>query len=489
MRQLTVYALLTFIVFTGSCTKDKGGINRGDYPVEIGKLITTNCAISGCHNAASNKAAASLNLSTWKDLFSGSVNGSPVIPYSSRFSSLCYFINTYPEEGTQNLPTMPINSKPLSLEAVKKIKSWIDDGAKDINGNLNKVGDPNRKKLYVVNQGCDVVTVIDSDTQLPIRYIDVGNKASADVPHQVRVSPDGKFWYVIFIENNVMQKFRCSDDSYVGQIPLTPFAAGWSANPLSDANNWNTFVISSNSKYAYCVSWSANGKVAALDLENMKLLHYLPGLNNPHGIALNKTENKLYVAAQYGNYITVLDTNLNSSGIDFSIQNGVPPNPARSIDPHDLILSKDGANLLITCQGSNEVRVFNISSNSVTAVIPTGTFPQEIVYSNALNQYFVSCTDDKENGANGSVSKIDGSTFAHIKKPCGYQPHGLAVDETKNLLYVLSRNTASSGPPAHHTSQCAGKNGFVNFIDLNNFSLLAKKYELSVDPYFIFARP
>ncbi len=33
------------------------------------------------------------------------------------------------------------------------------------------------------------------------------------------------------------------------------------------------------------------------------------------------------------------------------------------------------------------------------------------------------------------------------------------------------------------------KKWFVNFVDLNTFTILSKRYELSVDPYFIFARP
>jgi len=80
-----------------------------------------------------------------------------------------------------------------------------------------------------------------------------------------------------------------------------------------------------------------------------------------------------------------------------------------------------------------------------------------------------------------------GYTTTKIK--CGFQPHGIAVDESKNLLYVLSRNILSKGPAPHHTSECIGRNGFVNFVDLNTFTPMKKRYELSVDPYFIFARP
>ncbi len=77
-----------------------------------------------------------------------------------------------------------------------------------------------------------------------------------------------------------MQNYRCSDDSYVGDIPLTPLAAKTgSENDL----DWNTFAISKDGKRAYCASWTQNGRVCAVDLENMKLIHYSPVLYWPHG--------------------------------------------------------------------------------------------------------------------------------------------------------------------------------------------------------------
>jgi hypothetical protein len=92
--------------------------------------------------------------------------------------------------------------------------------------------------------------------------------------------------------------------------------------------------------------------------------------------------------------------------------------------------------------------------------------------------------------SHGLITKINANNYQEVKHlSCGFQPHGIAADESKNLLYVLSRNISAKGPLPHHTSQCSGKNGFVNFIDLSLFSLLPKKYELSVDPYYIFAQP
>lgn len=483
MNRAFKYFLFLVLIFFFACTKDVGKINYGNYPPEIGTIISKNCAVSGCHNSASSAAAGNLNLETWTSLFSGSNSGSPVIPFSSKYSSLCYFINTYSDLGLQNFPTMPLNKTPLSREEVKLIKEWIDKGAPDVNGKIVRAN----KKFYAVNQGCDVVTVFDAETQLPIRFIEVGTKTSIESPHQIRVSPDGKFWYVVFINNNIMQKFRCSDDAFVANIPLTPLAAG---TGNIDAGDWNTFVISKDSKRAYCVSWTTNGSIAAVDLENEKLIHYLGGQHEPHGIALNAEETKIYVCAQRGNYINEIDTAFSEQN-QYSLENGMPINQNSSLDAHDVILAPNNEDLVITCQKSNEVRIFNIPSLSVIEIIPTGIFPQEIIYSKTTNQYFVSCTEDSTSfpGKKGVITRINATNYSATNLQCGFEPHGIAVDETKKLLYVLSRNISANGPAPHHTSECAGKNGFVNFVDLNTFKVLPKKYELSTDPYFISAQP
>lgn len=488
MKSIFKYLFIFLFILFFSCVKDT--LQYGNYPTDIGLLIKNNCSTSGCHNSNSFRAADGLNLENWEAMFAGSNSGSPVIPFSSKFSSLCYFINTFSALGIQNKPTMPLNQPPLSKDDVKLIKNWIDAGAPDINGKIMWAENPQRRKLYAVNQGCDVITVFDSESQIPIRFIQVGTKLNS-TPHHLRVSPDGNYWYVIFINCNVMQKFRCSDDVFIGNIPLNPYIAGVSNDPINNSQDWNSFIISNDGKKAYCTSFSSNGKVAAVDLENLKLIHFLPGIAFAHGIVLNEKEDTLYVTSQYGNYITKIDTGF-SDKKELSLQNNLQWTSNSILDPHDIILAPNKKDILITCQKSNEVRVFNTITNSVTSIILTGILPQEIIYSKKMNQYYVSCSDDTVSFINshGSITRINASNYNDIKTiACGFQPHGIAVDETKNMLYVLSRNILSSGPIPHHTSQCNGKNGFVNFIDLNLFTLLPKQYELSVDPYFIFARP
>ena len=54
----------------------------------------------------------------------------------------------------------------------------------------------------------------------------------------------------------------------------------------------------------------------------------------------------------------------------------------------------------------------------------------------------------------------------------GWQPHGIAVDDDNNMVYVSNRNINSNGPPPHHSTYCGGRNGYVSIIDINTLSLL-----------------
>ncbi len=480
MRYFFSFILVIACLFFFDCRKDKALANFGNYPNDIGKIMVLKCATSGCHNNASYIGAAGLNLSTWEDLFKGSNSGSPVIPFSSKFSSLCYFINTYTPESTYgpiNYPTMPYNGSPLSKEEVLAVRNWINEGAPDVNGAVKWADNPSRKKIYVTNQGCDVVTVFDAATQLPIRYIEVGrNPGVTESPHMIKVSPDGQFWYVIFTQSSYMQKYRCSDDVKVGEVNLNNFL------------DWNTFIISDDGKKAYCVAWLSAGKIASVNLEQMTLINVLFPLSFPHGVALSPANDTLYVTAQQSNYIFKVDTSLMSYPTQSISLNGSPITNFSSLDPHEIALSPDEQHFFITCQGSNEGRVFNIATQTVTKTFNVGTYPLEMSFtSQSKHKLYVTCMEDVTSfpGYHGSVSEIDVIALTERRIQVGFMPHGISVDEANGLVYVASRNILSSGPPPHHSSGCGGRNGFVSFIDLNSFTLKSKRIEVSSDPYSV----
>ena len=184
----------------------------GGYPEAIAKIVETRCAVSGCHNNASYQNAGGLLLDTWEHMFQGGNNGAVVIPYNSANSSLLYFINTHPEYGPVASPTMPLNETPLTEDEYLLIKNWIETGAADINGNIPFATDAStRQKIYLTMQGCDMVAVIDAQTKVVMRYIEVGKTPAIENPHCVRVSSDGRFAYVSFLGGDYIQKNKHRD--------------------------------------------------------------------------------------------------------------------------------------------------------------------------------------------------------------------------------------------------------------------------------------
>ena len=113
-----------FAVFLFSCTRDAPAVDleAGGYPNEIGKIFLSKCAVSGCHNDISKEAAGGLSLTSWSKLFEGANGSAVVIPYRQDFSSLMYFINTYPDLGPALEPQMPIEGTALTREEVITIR-------------------------------------------------------------------------------------------------------------------------------------------------------------------------------------------------------------------------------------------------------------------------------------------------------------------------------------------------------------------------------
>lgn len=465
------------MLVVGGCTRDKTTApNTSCYPEDVAKIIDAKCSTSGCHNTQSAGGAAGLDLTSWQTALQGDRNGAVVIPHFHKQSTLFLFCNTFDDLGTKVLPSMPLNQAPLSRAEVITLRGWIDAGAPDCNGATAFSNYTNRKKVYFTNQGCDLVSVVDPETNLLMRYIPVGNAVGIEAPHMVRVSPDNSFWCVTFIGGTVIQKFSTATDALLGQVEL-------------GNGSWNTFAITNDGTKAYCVDWSSAGQVLVVDLVNYQILGGIGGLFFSHGSALSADENFLYVTAQTGNHLYKVDVrdpqNLDYEEITLDGSPGAIPSSI--YDAHEITFSPDMSKYFLTCQKSNEVRVMNAANDSLVAVIPVGVYPQEMAISTSSNYLFVTCTEDNVTypGKRGSVFVIDYNTLTVVKTLfTGFQPHGAAIDETDKKVFVSHRNVTADGPAPHHSTECNGRNGYFTTIDLNTLENVPNsKREISVDPY------
>lgn len=485
--------VVLFFMLYGGCRRDfPTTLTERGYPVEVAKIMLTKCAVSGCHNTQSAGAAAGLDLSSWSSMMAGTRNGAAVIPYSHEFSTLFLFTNHFSDLGATVRPTMPINQDPLSREEVILLRDWIDAGAPDDQGNIAFSNNPQRSKYYVTNQGCDVVTVFDQATGLPMRYIEVGAEGSIESPHNIKLSPDGRYWYVTFSVGRYLEKYSTETDQLVGRALLGP-------NVNTAFGSWNTVSITPDGLWAYVVDWSPVGRVAQVNLNTMTLYQTFQGSNlltQPHGSAIHPNGDTLYVTCNFGNYIYKFDISfptLASSPEKFTIDGTTIPVNINSENPHDILFGVNGDTYYITSQYSNRVQAVSASTNQVIAQIPVGVYPQEMAVSKTRPYLFVTCTEDTLTypGNRGSVYIINTNTNTVVGSiKAGFQPHGIWVDDAKGVVVVASRNISPLGPAPHHTTSCGGRNGYVTLIDMNNLQLVpGYRVEVAADPYSVTIRP
>lgn len=498
MNKNFIYAAgLLFLLALGfsTCKRDPIIVKDSDYPEDIAQIVLSKCAVSGCHTgegheghthgSQADEPTGGLNLSSWTKLFEGSHHGAVVIPYRADFSSLMYFVNTYADLGATSEPSMPLNNSALSREEVQRLKSWITAGAPDKHGNIKFSDNPARKKYYVVNQGCRVVTVIDAATHLPMRYIDVADASEQNTsPHMIRLSPDGAHWYVCAIGGSYIRRYRTSDDALDGKIFI-------------GNASWNTIAFTPDSKYLFAVDWApgVGGKVKKCDLVQMTVVDSATLADAPHASAVSPDGKYVYIGASGGNYLYKIhvDSLSKPASYGFIDFDGMGPAPSSNYNPHEVVFSADSTRYYVSCAGNNNtgdlsVKVFDAATdNLVTSVsLPSGAY--EMGISETKKLMFVTSYDATSLYPEGQVMVIDLASNSFLKSiATGVQPHGVAVDDGAGLVYIANRNLSGAAPP-HHTSVCGGQNGTLVHIDLNSLSLLEKEIVLARDPYTIAIR-
>ncbi len=481
-KKFALVLLIATAIFH-SCTREKALPAKSGYPSPVAKIILTQCVNAGCHNAHDKELASGLNLENWNSLMAGSGEGAVCIPYAPDESHLFLHCNTYDDLGFKLTPTMPSGGQPLSHDDMLTLKTWILNGAPNDKGEV-AFSHPASTKIYITNQGCDLVAVVDAQSGLVSRFISVGNDlVNNETPHRVVVSPDGQYYYVVFSNNTILQKFSTADNSPAGTLTLGTNVS------------WNTFYITPDSRHGFAVNWSNPGSIAYVDLQNMTLLKIYSGsiFTFPHGITGNATGDTLYITAQYGNFIFKLDVSdpYFPNIQQVSLVTGQAPTTTSSLDPHEIQFTPDHKHYFVTCQKSNEVRVLQTSNDSLIAIIPTGTTPQEMSISITHPYLFVSTMEDADctgEPCRGSVAVINYQTFGLVKTISEgfFQPHGLVVDDKDEKVFVASRNVNATGPAPHHTTKCAGNQGYLSRIDLNTLEVDADYSALlSVDPYSV----
>ena len=445
------------------------------FPDEVGKIFINRCATAGCHNAASHQNSGGLLLDSWEHLFEGGNNGAVIVPFSVDYSPLLYFINTDSALGPVAVPTMPLNSTPLSKEEYLIIRNWVASGAPDREGNVPFASSPQtRQKIYAVHRGCDMVAVIDAEKNLVMRYIAVGEFAYPEAPTYIQVSPDGRYAWVGFWYNRKIYRIDTNTDEVVG-------------SPDLGENFWYVLHFTPDGEKILVTNGDNNNLISVNPLtQEVQQLTTGTEFSTPFGIASNATSDTFYVTGAFGNtvykYATGYNKKISIDGKPLTSMSA-PGTP----DPYQIIMSPDYSKYFISCANTNEVRVMDAKTDSLLKVIPVGIQPANFAISKVKPYLFVSCVEDNVSlpGMRGSVYVLDYNNLTVVKKLEGklFQPNGITVNDKDNTLYVFSRNQNFDGPAPHHQGPCTGRNGFYSVYDLNTLApVTGRRYEVLVDP-------
>lgn len=161
--------------------------------------------------------------------------------------------------------------------------------------------------------------------------------------------------------------------------------------------------------------------------------HYYSPLN----LAVSKDGKNLYVVAEEGNVLLVVDAEKHK--VTHKIKVGVRP--------HSIVLDKDGKTAYVSNQWSDNVSVIDLTGFAVTKTLNTGDGPAGLALSSDDRYLYVA------NAFSSDLSVIDILTGAEQKRLiAGNSPAGIKISPDGSTLFVTSRRTLSA--PYGDTIRC-----------------------------------
>ena len=380
---------------------------------EVQQVLDAKC--TRCHTGSD--AAEGLRLDSWEAVTSGSDHGEAVIAFDAD-NSLLFELVTKLVGGPH---PAELESETLTEDEVALLREWIDGGASDESGQI-PFADADQL-LYVADQGEAKVSIIDMETNMVVRTVDLqalGFPAHA-LPHHIAVEPDGSYWYVSLIAGNAVLKFD-RENELIGQIEIE-----WPGLLALDPTSDRLFVARS------MASVNPPHRVGVIQRTDMTMEEIDVFIPRPHALAVGPGGRSVFTASLSVNDIAVL----NPEDGTLELTTLVAERPHVVIN---FAVSPDGRWMVGTTELTSKLLVFDLDR------LPDLTPVEEIDVSTAP-WHPVFTPDGKwvyfGNNWDNSVTVVDMETrkVAKVIEGAGIaQPHGSAVSQDGQYAYIASRN-------------------------------------------------
>ncbi len=295
-------------------------------------------------------------------------------------------------------------------------------------------------RVYVSSESGDIVSrlVWDGRRLQPLEAVPVGiMPTEIEGPHNVAVSPDGRFWYVTLAHGTPfgsLWKMAADGDTLVGRVGVEMFPTTISLTPDGEL----AFVANSD----FHGDHPRVNVVSVVYTAQMALVANLPACDMPHGVKVNHAGTQVYISCMNSDEILEISrqslaitrrhrvgggTARHASGPGSAGGGATPP-----CAPTFVSVSLDDRRLYVACNHAGTLQVLEAGSLNLVKEIPTGAGAYNAEPS--PDGKWVVVTNKKAQ----SVSLIDAGTLteaARIRtsKPL---PHGIAYSPDDRYAFV-----------------------------------------------------
>lgn len=432
MKISKVFLTLILTFFIVSCSTnstevggeiDYGNITDIDYGAHVQPLLDEYAEILNSNGTF----PAGLQMNSWENLVQGWERGEVVIPFDADNSLLV------------ELMTKLDNQTVLEDVKLEFLKRWINEGARNDAGEVPYANVTDL--LYVCSQGEAIINVIDMNSLQVIRNIKMTDEGypAFSKPHFIEFTPNGSHFFVSCIDNTVNKivKYSTSTHEAAGEIS-TDIPALMEHHPTEDVLYVSRFMLNNTLTSIFAFD---SGTLQPAETGNEGNILLPNSLSVPHAIAVGNNGDYIYSASFTEDALVIIDNATKE------FEGAVPL--GTDTTPLDVTISPDNSRAYISCIGSGEMIVVNISDPNNRFVesriaLEAGSQPWHSVFNSDGSKLYVSDLATNKfhvittaTGAVQSFGAGDGSDGLSM-------PHGIEISADDSRVFISNRNISGN---------------------------------------------
>lgn len=287
-------------------------------------------------------------------------------------------------------------------------------------------------KIYVANEGADTVSVLDATSLKALASVRVGK-----MPHNVQVSPDGKFAWVT---NNGERGQTADASAHKGKAQgahaaMAQPGAVWVIDTSTNAVVARVpvgmhpahVVVSPDGRLAYVTNGGDN-TVSVIDTSARSLVATIAVGQFPHGLRIRPDGKEVYIANLEGGTVSVIDTASHKEVAQVPAGKG----------PAQTGFTPDGRFAFVSLSQENAVAVIDPATRKVIRKVAVGAVPIQL-YATPDSRTLLVANQGTRRTPGKTVSLIDLESLKVTEKVVtGDGAHGVVVDRDGRFAYVTN---------------------------------------------------